>query len=259
MFNYNLFYLLSVICIPGIFATLPLLRATYKVVKQRASAERVFPSQGKFLFVSVIQSSILAVITADVGTYLMPKTGFAAPFLASLANFTPDFTILAQQIISSLPITIIGSAVFLVAYYFLFVPKLDSTSLSVIRSFRLITGLSGRLLYGGVVEEVLFRWGLMSMLVWVGMTLTGKADVFVMWSAIILTGLLFGLGHIPAYINYGCTSTPAMLLGILGLNMLASVIFGWLFWQYGLEAAMFAHAFLHLVWYPIDVVQHKSD
>lgn len=259
MFNYNLFYLLSVICIPGIFATLPLLRATYKVVKQRASTERVFPSQGKFIFVSIIQSSILAVITADIGTYLMSKTGFEAPFLASVANFTPDFVILAQQITASLLVTILGSLAFLLAYYFLLAPKLDSTSLSVIRSFRLILGLSGRLLYGGVVEEVLFRWGLMSMLVWAGIALTGKADVFVMWSAIMLTGLLFGLGHIPAYINYGCKSTPVLLLGILGLNMLASLIFGWLFWLHGLEAAMFAHAFLHLVWYPIDVLQHKSD
>jgi hypothetical protein len=32
----------------------------------------------------------------------------------------------------------------------------------------------------------------------------------------------------------------------------ASLIFGWLFWQVGLLAAMVAHVLFHLVWLPFD-------
>jgi hypothetical protein len=40
---------------------------------------------------------------------------------------------------------------------------------------------------------------------------------------------------------------------MIGLNLWASLIFGWLFWQVGLEAAMMAHMLFHLVWWPFDL------
>jgi hypothetical protein len=43
-----------------------------------------------------------------------------------------------------------------------------------------------------------------------------------------------------------------MLSLVIGLNLWASLIFGWLFWQYGLLSAMLAHMLFHLVWYPFE-------
>jgi hypothetical protein len=40
---------------------------------------------------------------------------------------------------------------------------------------------------------------------------------------------------------------------MISLNLWASLIFGWLFWQYGLLAAMLAHMLFHLVWWPFDL------
>jgi hypothetical protein len=37
------------------------------------------------------------------------------------------------------------------------------------------------------------------------------------------------------------------------LNLWATLICGWLFWQYGLLAAMIAHMLYHLVWLPFDL------
>ena len=37
------------------------------------------------------------------------------------------------------------------------------------------------------------------------------------------------------------------------LNLWATLICGWLFWQYGLLAVMIAHMLYHLVWLPFDV------
>jgi hypothetical protein len=36
-------------------------------------------------------------------------------------------------------------------------------------------------------------------------------------------------------------------------NLWATLICGWLLWQYGLLAAMIAHMLFHLVWLPFDV------
>jgi hypothetical protein len=55
-----------------------------------------------------------------------------------------------------------------------------------------------RLLYGGIVEEVLTRWGLMSALVWGLWRLSGPASAPRTWhfvAGIVLAALLFGLGN----------------------------------------------------------------
>ena len=38
-----------------------------------------------------------------------------------------------------------------------------------------------------------------------------------------------------------------MLAFVVGGNTLAGLVFGWLFWRHGLEAAMVAHALAHVV------------
>jgi hypothetical protein len=37
------------------------------------------------------------------------------------------------------------------------------------------------------------------------------------------------------------------------LNLWATLICGWLFWQYGLLAAIIAHMLYHLIWLPFDL------
>ena len=73
-----------------------------------------------------------------------------------------------------------------------------------------------------------------------------------MWSAIVMAGLLFGLGHLPGAAAAGVKITRLIVTTAVGLNMVVAVAFGWLFWQYGLLAAIVAHALLHAVWYPFE-------
>jgi membrane protease YdiL (CAAX protease family) len=40
--------------------------------------------------------------------------------------------------------------------------------------------------------------------------------------------------------------TPALVTRVIVLNTVAGLVFGWLFWRRGLEAAMVAHATAHL-------------
>ena len=104
-------------------------------------------------------------------------------------------------------------------------------------------------LYGGVTEEVMVRWGLMSFLAYLAWRVAGSPAAgpgrAVMWAAIVATALAFGALHLPA-VDAVTALTPAVVARTLLLNALGGVAFGWLFWRRGLEAAMIAHATAHL-------------
>lgn len=62
--------------------------------------------------------------------------------------------------------------------------------------------------------------------------------------AIVLAAVLFGAGHLPAAIAAGIADTPLLIARIVLLN---AVVFGGLFWKYGLEHTMLAHCCADLV------------
>ena len=113
-------------------------------------------------------------------------------------------------------------------------------------------GLLGRILMGGVAEEVMFRWGVMSVLAWLTIGVIGMSEGPGMWVAIVVAGLLFGLSHLPSVVAVGVKLTKPIVGMAVALNMVAALAFGWLFWQYGLLAAIVAHALLHAAWYPFE-------
>ena len=101
-------------------------------------------------------------------------------------------------------------------------------------------------LYGGVTEEILMRWGLMSVLAWamwrlVGRKHNGLAIVF----AIFAVALVFGMAHLPVLAAQLELSTGIVTRTVL-LNALAGLVYGWVFWRHHLEAAMLSHACSHL-------------
>jgi hypothetical protein len=96
--------------------------------------------------------------------------------------------------------------------------------------------------YGGIVEEVLCRLLLVSALVWLLARCNRRvARPWMFVLAIVLAALLFGAGHLPAAITAGIADTPLLIARIVLLNAIVAVVFGGLFWKYGLEHAMLAH------------------
>jgi hypothetical protein len=112
--------------------------------------------------------------------------------------------------------------------------------------------LSVAVLYGGVTEEVLMRWGLMSAIAWLVKRVQGPVRPppapAVMWSAIVIAAVLFGVGHLPAVAISGVPLTAAIIIRTILLNTAAGIVFGWIFWRRSLEAAMVSHASTHLTW-----------
>jgi len=108
-----------------------------------------------------------------------------------------------------------------------------------------------RLLYGGIVEELLLRWGVMTFLVWLAWRLfqKGKGTPRAVWFviAIIISSLLFGLGHLPLVSALAVNYTVAIVGYIVLANSLFGLIAGYLYWKRGLEAAIIAHMLTHVV------------
>ncbi|WP_332247904.1 CPBP family glutamic-type intramembrane protease [Legionella tunisiensis] len=119
------------------------------------------------------------------------------------------------------------------------------------RRIRAALHLDGCILYGGVVEEILGRWGLMNVIAFLRSFCGAKSPV-VMWSAIFLSGFVLAAGHMPAYLAAGCKAGRRFIYAMLLLNGWQAILFGWLFWQYGLLAAVVAHMIFHLGWYLYD-------
>jgi membrane protease YdiL (CAAX protease family) len=114
---------------------------------------------------------------------------------------------------------------------------------------RLEAPLAVRVLYGGFTEEILLRWGIMTLLAWLPWRFLGARRASWMWLAILLSSVAFGLGHLPAAALLIGGLTPLATLWVIGANTLFGVLFGFLYWRYGLESAMLAHALTHVLAY----------
>jgi hypothetical protein len=200
-----------------------------------------------FALLALIQPALLVIAAAGVGAALAPKLGFTS--YLSRINLRASF---ASQLRPAIATGIVVGVV---------IVALD---IAVFRHFRLQPmgatpwqaigqTLVGGVLYGGLAEEVMMRFGLMSFVVWIGARLYARrhtADTalpdgaFV--AAIVIVALLFALGHLPAATVIS-PLTVNLVLRILLLNAVAGLAFGWLYWKASLEAAMLSHATVHVV------------
>lgn len=104
--------------------------------------------------------------------------------------------------------------------------------------------------YGGVIEEVMLRLFMMSLIAFVLHVLFEKGkqetSVKVLIAANILSALLFAAGHLPAtLLTIG--ASPMILFRCFLLNGGFGLLFGWLYRKYGLQYAMLAHGGCHVV------------
>jgi membrane protease YdiL (CAAX protease family) len=106
--------------------------------------------------------------------------------------------------------------------------------------------------YGGLAEEVITRWGLMSLVVWMALRLQRRPTAgaplpsrLAAWIGITVAAAVFAAGHLPA-LAQSVELTAPIVARTVGLNLLAGVAYGWLFWRRSLESAMLAHAATHV-------------
>lgn len=191
---------------------------------------------------SGVQSALLLALAAFIGARLAGKVGLGAPALAEMASGRAPWVALRPQCLPGLVGGLLAGV--LLWGWIATAPQAAAPIHGATMP------LAVRLLYGGVTEEVLVRWGLMSLLVWglwrVFQRGAGTPGAGLVWVAIALSAVVFGLAHLPAAAGLAGPLAWPVVLHLTGANAAFGLIAGFLFWRYGLEAAILAHMVAHL-------------
>lgn len=107
-----------------------------------------------------------------------------------------------------------------------------------------------RSLSAALTEEIAFRLGLMTLLVWLIRVIVRKTafDKPSLWMGNLLAALVFAGAHLPPVLSVDVPNWNLVIL-IVVFNSLAGVVLGWIYVRYCLLAAIFAH-------FVADFVQH---
>lgn len=196
--------------------------------------------------VSFAQSSILVALSVWIGVVTAPAVGLRAPATEAAVSGRPLMPALKPQLVP-------GLAAGIASGLLLFAFNANGPEAWVEVQARYYPPLYARVLYGGIVEELLLRWGLMSALLWLLWYFLqrrrGSPRSTYVWMAIVITAVLFGAGHLPTVAAVVGSLNANLVVFVVATNGVFGLLFGWLYWRYGLEAAMLAHAVTHLVSY----------
>ncbi len=191
---------------------------------------------------AVLQPGLLVLLFAALGVWAAPRAGLDAPVFRAWAERRPWLSELRPQIAPALLVAGAIAAILVVFWLFVISQPFASPLL------RFEIPLATKLLYGGIVEELLLRWGFMSLLVWAAWRIGGSRrpiPAVCVWIGLVASALLFAAGHLPA-LYVLLPDAPAWVTPVvLAANAVPGVMLGWLYWRRGLEAAMIAHAMAH--------------
>lgn len=232
--NWKLFAILLSLSLLSVFAVFP-----YVLTLQGDIIRHVGQPVPVIFLLQLIQSSILFSIAIFTGLLLTKKTHFRLPVLDALVRRT-GWKKTVKDILSVSVLLGIVAAVAIYATDYLF--TLQGSAISTSQNLAPIWQKLLAALYGGITEEILMRFFLMTLFVWIGMKITKQArpnNVTIIVS-ILLAAVIFGLGHLP--ITASLTKiTPVIVVRAVILNGIGGVIFGWLYWKKGLESAVISH------------------
>ncbi len=251
------FLALMALGVPGVVALIPMARSQVEALP----LEMLELPVALTVALALLNSLILLAIAVAVGTLLAHRVGLRS----LVAERVRQGTAIWPQLRPHIPLAVAGGLILSVV-----ILGLDAL-INPFAGTELAGGLAGGeaptigellsqlllgVLYGGIVEELLLRWGLMSLLVWIGWRVAqrgqGVPRPALVWTAIVLTALLFGAGHLPALASM-VALTPLIVVRTVLLNALGGVLFGWLFWRRSLEAAMVAHAATHVGFFIVNL------
>jgi hypothetical protein len=116
----------------------------------------------------------------------------------------------------------------------------------------------------GITEENMFRLFGLTLLAWLGSLLfrsrSGRPALWLLWMANILFALLFSLGHLPTATQMGISLDAVIVIRTIIINGAGGLVFGWLYWSFGLESAMMAHFSADVILYGfVPLVTQQAD
>lgn len=189
------------------------------------------------ILIGAIQTAILTFVATFLGLKLARRLNLK---LYSESNTTNLLIVSIISLFIALFITL--------ADKFIFAPYLPQEAATYKFSFLYFIS---SILYGGIIEELLLRLFLMSLIafilfkVFVRTQERGFIPSWIFIVSIILAAIIFGLGHLPATAQTIELSTPIIVRAII-LNGVGGIAFGYLYWKIGLSHAIYAHVLTHV-------------
>ena len=204
-------------------------------------SQKYTPGQIKGLI--LISPIILLAGSVIIGTALYEKVKLKLPVIEHLL-FGKKFTGLYPLLLVALGGGLF-SGLLITVNHLLFQPYFSDNYLQLKDSLDLSPWV--RFLYGGITEEILLRFGLMTFLIWLLSVIIRSKSPVIYWIAICISAIAFAFGHLPILYTYFADPSSALLTYILVANTGAGMVYGWLYWQKGLETAIIAHMITHLI------------
>ncbi len=240
--NLKATFLLFLLGFLGILSTIPMYS---KLLSLQSTGLQL--SEELVLILTVVQSSILLILMIWLGSTFSRKVGLSAPIIFALARSENISKHLKPQLFPAILGGVIGGILMLL-FSNAMLDQLPPEFLT--NGEKLLPPWYTKLLYGGITEEILIRWGLMSFFVWCSFRITqqgnGEVGSINYVVAIILSALLFGILHLSVAFALSSEITVALVTYIVLGNSMFGLIAGYLYWKRGLESAIVAHMTAHL-------------
>jgi hypothetical protein len=195
-----------------------------------------------------LQTSVLLVLAVALGAGLAHRVGLRAPAVSAWLLGQPVGSALRTQWRAGALGGVAGAA------WLWALAQLAPAALTPADAASALP-LAVKLLYGGITEELLARWGVMSLLLWLGWRVVqrgqGRPSRTLVALAIGLSALVFAAGHLPAALAMaGALDAPVLAYVLVG-NTAFGLVAGWLYARHGLEAAILAHMLAHALAHPL--------
>ena len=189
--------------------------------------------------IGAVQYASYGLFLGAVGIWLGKKTGL----------WKDETTVTKKPLTAAIVISVIGGLC-LILPDILFFGKYSQAILDSYAAKPTIPYLLATVTLGAVVEEVMLRLFMMSLIAFILHKLFGKKDALpstpILITANIVAALLFAAGHLPATFQM-MGNSPILIFRCFLLNGSFGLAFGWLYRKYGLRYAMIAHGGCHIV------------
>ncbi len=189
--------------------------------------------------VTAVQSAGYGLVLGAAGIWLGKKVGL----------WKDERRITKGPLMAAIIIAVIGGLA-LILPDLLYFGKYEQALLDMYAVKPTIPYLLATVTYGAVIEEVMLRLFMMSLVAFVLHKLFERkrenVSTAVLIAANVVSALLFAAEHLPANdMMFGLT--PMIVLRCMLLNGVFGLAFGWLYRRFGLRYAMIAHGGCHVV------------
>jgi len=196
-----------------------------------------------------ISSLVLGVILVFIGLWISSRANLGAPLIARFFSKKPIKELISWKALLSSVLLAAIAALFLLGLFELqkeYYPIANIISRPS-KSFYALVSFSA-----GITEEIMFRLGLMSLLIAVIQFLKKAENPSnkTIWTSIIISAIFFGLIHLPLQKNFVELTPFTIGVTMIG-NLITGSTFGWIFWKRGLLIAIIAHIAFDLVFHVI--------